>query len=90
MQLNSTQQKLWDELDKLSDEDLKKATLEKDSNGSFTKRANMAYEVQRERHHAGNKLGKLNFDDEIKGYKSKRTTMVYQSDNDYYGGLDNN
>jgi hypothetical protein len=30
------------------------------------------------------------FDDEIKGYKSKRTTMVYQSDNDYYGGLDNN
>ena len=85
MQLNSTQKKLWDELDKLSDEDLKKATLEKDSNGSFTKRANMAYEVQRERHHAGDKLGNLEPNQYIKGYKAKRTTAVFQSDSLYNG-----
>lgn len=83
--LNPEQKKLWEELEKLSDEDLKKVTLEKDSNGSHTPRANLAYEVQRERHHAGDKLGNLEPNQYIKGYKAKRTTAVFQSDSLYNG-----
>ena len=45
------------ELEKLPDDELKQITLERDDLKRFTKRANIAYEIQRERHHAQSCLG---------------------------------
>jgi hypothetical protein len=49
------------ELEKLSDQELKAITLERDEKKRFTKRANIAYEVQRERHHAQACIGSTDF-----------------------------
>jgi hypothetical protein len=49
------------ELEKLPDDELKQITLERDDLKRFTKRANIAYEVQRERHHAQSCIGSTSF-----------------------------
>lgn len=49
------------ELEKLSDSELKTITLERDEKKRFTKRANIAYEVQRERNHAQSCIGSTDF-----------------------------
>ncbi len=72
-----TKEELKNELRSLSDEDLKIATLERDEKKRFTARANMAYEIQRERHHAQASIGMRHSD--------RRTASGNMADVDYYG-----
>lgn len=53
--------KTWPELESMTDEELKTATLERDSKKRFTERANAAYEIQRKRHHAQACIGSTDF-----------------------------
>jgi hypothetical protein len=69
------------ELEKLSDSELKAITLERDEKKQFTKRANIAYEVQRERHHAQSCIGSTSF------YVNKTGADTnWCMDSLYYGG----
>lgn len=72
--------KTWPELESMTDEELKAATLERDSKKRFTERANAAYEIQRKRHHAQACIGSTDF------YVNKTSSTNYSMDNVYYGG----
>jgi uncharacterized protein YjiS (DUF1127 family) len=68
------------ELEKLSDQELKAITLERDEKKRFTKRANIAYEVQRERHHAQACIGSDDF------YVNKTSSDTNWSVDSLYNG----
>ena len=68
------------ELETLSDEEIKVITFEKDAKRCYTQRANIAYEIQRERHHAQACIGSDDF------YVNKTSSDTNWSVDSLYNG----